>query len=161
MNLVQKEIVESHMKTLDDYFDKENVHYSIDLYKTIDEIFPDELEEIKYMESWFEEGRGVAEILEYTNEFCDRIWYNRHLNLRYEVENGIRKIIEEYDSETYNSSQEIVRDIWEGALKSAAKMEALYGDKLEPMNDFEWGMLNGKLSALRWVLGDEWDMLDT
>jgi hypothetical protein len=28
-------------------------------------------------------------------------------------------------------------------------------------NDFEWGMLNGKLSALRWVMGDDWDMLDT
>ena len=28
-------------------------------------------------------------------------------------------------------------------------------------NDFEWGMLNGKFSALRWVMGSEWDFLDT
>jgi hypothetical protein len=28
-------------------------------------------------------------------------------------------------------------------------------------DNFGWGMLNGKLSALRWVMGDEWDMLDT
>lgn len=32
---------------------------------------------------------------------------------------------------------------------------------LGPWNDFDWGMLNGKFSALRWVLGDKWDMLDT
>lgn len=25
----------------------------------------------------------------------------------------------------------------------------------------KWGMINGKLSDIRWVLGDEWDMLDT
>ena len=37
-----------------------------------------------------------------------------------------------------------------------------YGVKnLVPENDFECGMLNGKLSALRWVLGSEWDFLDT
>lgn len=34
-------------------------------------------------------------------------------------------------------------------------------DNLGPYSDFEWGMINGKLSALRWVLGEDWDMLDT
>jgi len=33
--------------------------------------------------------------------------------------------------------------------------------ELEPHSDFDWGMINGKLSALRWVIGDEWDFLDT
>jgi len=33
--------------------------------------------------------------------------------------------------------------------------------QLGPYTDFELGMLNGKLSALRWVLGADWDFLDT
>lgn len=28
-------------------------------------------------------------------------------------------------------------------------------------DDFERGMWDGKLSTLRWVLGSEWDFLDT
>ncbi len=28
-------------------------------------------------------------------------------------------------------------------------------------SDFHWGMLSGKLSTLRWVMGDEWDNLDS
>jgi hypothetical protein len=47
-------------------------------------------------------------------------------------------------------------------LKAAARVEKKYGkDNLGPYSKFDWGMINGKLSALRWVLGDEWDTLDT
>jgi hypothetical protein len=50
-------------------------------------------------------------------------------------------------------------------LESKARVRERYGakddDEFLHADDFEWGMLSGKLSALRWVLGDEWDMLDT
>ncbi|MEY8522122.1 hypothetical protein AALA90_03745 [Lachnospiraceae bacterium 38-10] len=47
-------------------------------------------------------------------------------------------------------------------MESARKVIEKYGEEnLGPYSDFKWGMLNGKLSALRWVLGCEWDMMDT
>ena len=56
----------------------------------------------------------------------------------------------------------IQRDVLKMARQAAARLEKKYGpEDLGPWDDFEWGMINGKLSALRWVLGDGWDMLDT
>ena len=55
-------------------------------------------------------------------------------------------------------------EVWKVALEAAARFEAKYKDEPEvlgPWSDFEWGMLNGKMSALRWILGDDWDFLDT
>ena len=91
--------------------------------------------------------RSMEEVADVVEEFFEKIWFDRHLSLRYRVEHGIETVDPQ---------------IWEGALKSAEKVIRKYGEEnLGPYSDFEWGMLNGKLSALRWVLGDEWDMLDT
>jgi hypothetical protein len=41
-------------------------------------------------------------------------------------------------------------------------VEDRYGpNNVGPWNDWDWGFINGKLSALRWLLGSEWDFLDT
>ncbi len=91
--------------------------------------------------------RSLDEISSAVEEFFEKIWFDRHMSLRYSVETRKTAV----DSK-----------IWEGALSSAQEMIDKYGENnLGPYSDFEWGMLNGKLSALRWVLGFEWDMLDT
>lgn len=91
--------------------------------------------------------RSHAEIDAAVERFFDRVWYERHHELRYLVAN-----------EGYH----ITPEIWRKALAAAKRVEARYEpDFLDPVDDFNWGMINGKLSALRWVLGDEWDMLDT
>lgn len=91
--------------------------------------------------------RSMEEVADVAEEFVEKIWFDRHLSLRYRVEQGI---------------ENVAPQIWAGALKSAERVIRKYGEEnLGPYSDFEWGMLNGKLSALRWVLGEEWDMLDT
>jgi hypothetical protein len=54
------------------------------------------------------------------------------------------------------------RDVWKRAEEAATKVRKRIGAReLGPWNDFAWGMINGKLSALRWVMGEDWDMLHT
>lgn len=105
--------------------------------------------------------RKLKIIAEMAGELCEKVWYNRHLALREEIENGEHWLVE--DQEARMSGQDVtIKSIWEGALASARRVEKEYGvENLGPYDDFEWGMINGKLSALRWVLGDDWDMLDT
>lgn len=91
--------------------------------------------------------RNVDEIIDAEAEFFDRIWYGRHQVLKYLIEEKKEKV----DKET-----------WKRAQEAAKNIEKKYGKKnLGPYEDFDWGMINGKLSAIRWVLGDEWDFLDT
>jgi hypothetical protein len=144
----------------EEYFSKENVNYSINLHNIINDISPNTLTELDDEHNWYEEGRGFYEILEAENKLTDIVWYNRHRNLAYKIEQGTHEVVDEKDYDMYNPNQ-TVKHIWESALKSAKAKEELYGDELYPNDDFEWGMINGKLSALRWVIGEDWDELYT
>ena len=92
-----------------------------------------------------------------------KVWYNRHQNLKYQIERGKTRLVDKESFPVRNQARRPVqRDVWNRALKAARKVEKQYGiNNLGPWTDFKWGMINGKLSALRWVLGDDWDMLDT
>lgn len=89
--------------------------------------------------------RKKAEILAAENEFFEKVWFGRSSMF---IEN--------------DAGEMILAPRYEVARAAFEKILAKYGEEaLVPKDDFEWGMLSGKLSALRWVLGDEWDFLDT
>jgi Sel1 repeat len=116
-------------------------------------------------EEWMEEQepRQESEIADALRLLEDQLWYNRHMVRRQMIEMGKIKIIDkETNPAKDHPSTTILRHIWEGALKAAAEVEKKRGlENLGPWSDFEWGMISGKISALRWLLGDEWDNLDT
>ena len=88
--------------------------------------------------------RSVKAILQAEDEFFTKVWYGRK------------------SSAAAYRAQGTPEDIIRGMLKAKREAEKRFGKKnLGPWDDFEWGMLSGKLSALRRVLGYDWDMLDT
>ena len=107
--------------------------------------------------------RRLSEILEAENLLFRQVWYNRHWNRRTEIEEGKHQVLPESEySRTPYLPHQTLDTVWARALEAAKKTEDEVGpENLGPWDDFEFGMLNGKLSALRWVLGDDWDMLDT
>lgn len=98
--------------------------------------------------------RNEDEISVAEQEFYDRVWYGRHAGSIERYERILTGALD--DGRT-------TPEIAASALTAGQAMREKYGgdEKLLPADDFEWGMMSGKLSALRWVLGEEWDMLDT
>ncbi len=141
---------------------RRSLHF-ITLGEALRRVQPTHFADLMIEQEWVEEPRRLAEIVDAIDELCTKLWYNRHQVTRQKIERGKIKIVEkEVFPVKDHLRRPIQRDVWEGALKSAARVEKKYGlENLGPWDHFEWGMLNGKLSVLRWVLGDEWDMLDT
>ena len=111
--------------------------------------FGAELEELFLETDFQEEPRRLVEISAAEQELFDRVWYHRSLQREYQLLNE-------------GHEEEAERD-FRIARAGRERVEARYTEpgQLGPYTDFELGILNGKLSALRWVLGADWDFLDT
>jgi hypothetical protein len=144
-------------------FSKISSRYYINLAEALRHVAPALVSDLMIEEEWEQEPRRLGEVSNAIGELLDKVWYNRHQVRLERIQSGeIRLVEKETQKDRMGPEHTCQRDIWEGAKKSAGKVEKKYGLKgLGPWDDFEWGMMNGKLSALRWVLGDEWDNLDT
>jgi hypothetical protein len=109
------------------------------------EEFVEESEETQIVH---EEPRTLAEILDAEQEYFDKVWYVRKLILEEKIEAG--------------EHEPLSPDLTDRMHAAMRAVEERYGhENVGPWDDWGWGFVNGKLSALRWVLGSEWDDLDT
>lgn len=139
---------------LQEYFDDPRSAYGLGvdglreiLVREFGQEFEEEAAEVKFLQEQ-DQPRTYGEIFEAAEEFFDKVWYVRHLIHLEKEERG--EIAPMQDN------------IRERAQAAAERIRTRYGpENVGPWDDWEWGYVNGKLATLRWVLGSEWDFLDT
>jgi pyrimidine deaminase RibD-like protein len=89
--------------------------------------------------------RNDNHILEEYAELQDRVWYVRKLIMFENFEKGTE--------ERRSESEPFIQS----ALEKMKKMEEQYGAENLVYDDIEWGIIQGKMAALAWVLGSEWE----
>ena len=91
--------------------------------------------------------RSEEEICKYMDEAFDRVWLVRKQNLYCNLLTG---------------QETIQLDIMDSMIKAIDKACDKWGINFkEAVSDWDYGYWSGILAALRWVMGDEKDFLDT
>ena len=80
--------------------------------------------------------RKIKEIQDYEQEAMNNVWYMR-------------------------SRPCDIPEIEKGRLKALKEVEKKYPEVKDGFDDWECGYWNGILGAMRWVMGEDKDMLDT
>ncbi|HLK57255.1 MAG TPA: deaminase [Chthonomonadaceae bacterium] len=94
--------------------------------------------------------RNDKDILKSYNELWDKVWWSRHQAWLRRIESGEEILADEQ------------KPVLERAKQAALRIERKYGRDNLVVDGFDEGLLNGRMSALAWVLGSEWDeSLDT
>lgn len=133
-------------------FSKIRSMYFTNLSACLHKVNPEFVSEILYMDSFEDDPRPVSEVMHWVDRLTTQVWLSRHKMRELGIEQGRTKIVtrEEWEKGTKNNYDAIVDEIWKGALKAAKKAEKELGpDNIGRYDDFEWGMVSGKLSALR------------
>lgn len=107
--------------------------------------------------------RGLTDLQAAEDFLFLQVWFNRNVKALYSNAKG--EILICADGTRPIESGELPPSpggCRQQGLITARDAVRRYGlDSFGPWSDFEWGMINGKLSAIRWMLGDDWDNLDT
>jgi hypothetical protein len=95
-------------------------------------------------------ARTLAEVQEAAGQLEDRVWYDRKLDMLSDPKYDRAGMVAKHP------------DIVQGMLRHMQRIEQEGLEEEFPYeDDYQRGMIDGKLSALRWVFGDDWDNLDT
>jgi PIN domain len=136
--------------------------YMVDIAKFVEETDPGALNMRDLELGLSADFRSLSDLLEAEHLLYQQVWYSRHQNWVYEIVQGTSRIVPDSEYPDTYDPRLTPNSVWEKAKEAALRTEQEVGlENLGPWDDFELGMINGKLSAIRWVLGDDWDMLDT